>query len=105
MKLNGKTRAKYDPSLKTIIVEEYMRGCSAKEISEKYGVKQRTIYDWCRRARKGKLLSNLESESVNFLSSSPVNLNNQDEKVFKEKVENLEKRVLELEEIIKRKRR
>ena len=105
MKLNGKKRAKYDPSLKTIIVQEYMRGCSAKEISQKYGVKQRTIYDWCRKARNGKLLSDLESESVNFLTSSSANLDNQDDKDFKIKVENLEKRIIELEEIIKYRKR
>ena len=105
MKLNGKSRAKYDPSLKTTIVKEYMRGCSAKEISQKYGVKQRTIYDWCRKARKGKLLSDLESESVNFLTSSPDNSNNQDNKDFENKVESLERRIIELEKIIKYKKR
>lgn len=96
-------RVKYDPSLKSLIVEEYMRGSSAKEISQKYGVKQRTIYDWCSRARNGELLNDLERKNVNFLESNSESSSKQDP-YYEEKFKSLEKRVIELEKIIKYKK-
>ena len=47
-----KSKVKYDSSFKTRIMSEFFRGASAKDLSEKYGVKERTIYSWSKRARE-----------------------------------------------------
>lgn len=69
------TRTKYDPSLRVKVVTEYLQGASAKELYAKYGIKQRTIYEWSKKAKKGVLVSSSDKMGIDFLNSNVTNDN------------------------------
>lgn len=84
-------REKYGALVKKQVMKEYFEGASAKELSAKYGVKQRTIYLWSKKARSNDLVSENEEKGINYLQSI-VGIDNRNP--------SLEDRVKHLEEII-----
>lgn len=66
----NKGRMKYDPSLKLQILYEYNKGASAKELYIKYGVKERTIYDWNRKAKNGSMINKTKDQISNMEKSA-----------------------------------
>lgn len=103
-------RTKYDPSLRVKVVTEYLQGASAKELYAKYGIKQRTIYEWSKKAKKGVLVSSSDKQGIDFLNSNVsydnddcINYNqgNDTEVGLRKQVKELETKIEALEYVFK----
>lgn len=105
--MNKSIRAKYDPSLRVKVVAEYLQGASAKELCAKYGIKQRTIYEWSKKAKKGILVSSSDKKGIDFLKSIVEDdnkdyvYNKDNEQSLEKKIESLESKIESLEYIFK----
>lgn len=91
-------RGKYGALLKKQVMKEYFEGLSAKEISAKYGVKERTVYSWSRKAKDNDLVSEREEEGIKFLLDN-VATDNRVNKLLEERVQYLEDEISELRKL------
>lgn len=88
------SREKYGALFKKQVMKEYFEGASAKELSAKYGVKQRTIYFWSKKARSNSLVSENEEKGINYLQSI-VGIDNKELPSLEQRVARLEKAIFE----------